>query len=512
MLVAARRCFILLLLGTLPAILAAQASQDSVSLSLELLKQLVQAENFEDAQLEAEQLRSYLQRHELLYPAKAVPLLSKIYKHNLDKKSAMGFLADATADTRRDTVFESRIALLEALVKAFADWDAYPQALACQQAILVLKDSRALVERQVAVKNLQMRLDSLSAVKQTERAEQVETVRLGYSQLYAVTAFFALLFLALIWLNWRTVKRWRSRLEQKNLEIDFLRSDRFTSTLPVETTLPEPPEAVEPPQSTNSAYRLEHQRPEKVALIIEPNRQIVLYLKSLLSDRFEIETASTPNEGLQVAANHLPDLIVCDAVLNGQTGIDVIRQIKLSERTNHIPVILLSEHFGSEGKLDALRAGADAWFNRPVLDKEFDAQVTHLLQARKEKHAIFSRFLHLYFSENRIALSDPFLVRIIQTIEQNLADPDFMADDLARKMQLHKQHFLRKLQALTGKEPVQLIREMRLEKAKSLLEKRAAAPQVIAELVGFASTGSFALAFKEYFGENTSLLQMPDKS
>ncbi|MCC6459561.1 MAG: helix-turn-helix domain-containing protein, partial [Saprospiraceae bacterium] len=190
-----------------------------------------------------------------------------------------------------------------------------------------------------------------------------------------------------------------------------------------------------------------------------------------------------------------------------KTGIEVIRQIKLSERTNHIPVILLSERHGNEGKLDALRAGADAWFSRPVLDDEFDSEVSRLLDARKAKHDTFARFLHLFYSENRIALDDPFLSRTVELIDLHLGDPDFMAEELSKKMQLHKQHYFKKLQTLTGKAPLQLIREMRLEKAKVLLEKRAGTPQAIAELVGFSSSGSFALAFKEYFGENTSLLQ-----
>lgn len=97
----------------------------------------------------------------------------------------------------------------------------------------------------------------------------------------------------------------------------------------------------------------------------------------------------------------------------------------------------------------------------------------------------------------------------MELIEQNLADADFMADDLAKKMQLPRHHFVKKLGVLTGKEPVQLIREMRLEKAKILLEKRAGTPQAIADLVGFSNPGTFALAFKEYFGENTLLLNNP---
>jgi AraC-like DNA-binding protein len=202
----------------------------------------------------------------------------------------------------------------------------------------------------------------------------------------------------------------------------------------------------------------------------------------------------------------LPDLIVCDVLIQGHAGIEIARQIKLSERTNHIPVVLLTDKFGNEGKLDALRAGADAWFTRPVIDDEFDASVQRLLDARKLKHEQFSRFLQLYFSENRVPLEDPFLLQTVQMIEYDLANPDFMADDIARRLQLSKTHYVKKLKVLTGKEPVQLIREMRLEKAKTLLEKRAGTPQAISELVGFSSPGTFALAFKEYFGENTLLL------
>ena len=144
-----------------------------------------------------------------------------------------------------------------------------------------------------------------------------------------------------------------------------------------------------------------------------------------------------------------------------------------------------------------------------VIDDEFDATIQKLLDAKKVKHEQFQRFMHLYFGPSRVALSDPFLEQTVRLIEQHLSEPDFLPDDLAKKLQLSKAHFTRKLKALTGKEPVLLLREMRLEKAKVLLEKRAGTPQAIAELVGFSSTGTFALAFKEYFGENTLLLYTP---
>ena len=501
------RCCLMLIftVGALP--LPAQTGTDSLGGYLNLLRELSQEGNYEQAQVESENFRAYLKRLQFLIPANAVPILSDIYRHNEAEKSALAFLNDAARDARRENNPETRARLLEVLVKAFNDWEKPTQALACQQLLVVARDSMAERDRRLALRQIHLQMDSLAALRQTELAERSRFIRLERERVFLLGGAILLVFIGLIFANMKSAARWRKRLAKKDLELEFLRSDRFASTFS-ETIAPVQTAETAPAPYERGSYFIPEQQPrEKTALLIEPNRQIVLYLKSLLSDRFEVETAGTPAEGLNMASNMLPDLIVCDAVLNGKTGIDIARQIKLSERTNHIPIILLTEHHGNEGKLDALRAGADAWFNRPVLNKDFDGEVSRLLDARKEKHEHFARFLHLFFSENRIALDDPFLSRSVEIIEQNLSDPDFMADELARKMQMNRQHFFKKLYVLTGKEPMQLIREMRLEKAKALLEKRAGTPRAISELVGFSSAGTFALAFKEYFGENTLLLQ-----
>jgi AraC-like DNA-binding protein len=146
------------------------------------------------------------------------------------------------------------------------------------------------------------------------------------------------------------------------------------------------------------------------------------------------------------------------------------------------------------------------WFTRPVIDDEFDASVQRLMDERKLRHEDFVRFVHLYFTDNRIPAPEQFLQYTVEFIEQNLGNPDFMASEIAKNLQLSNTHFTKKLMVLTGKEPVQLIRELRLEKARVLLEKRAGTPNVISELVGFSNPGAFSLAFKDYFGENTLLL------
>ena len=507
----------ILFLGTAAGLFAQNSAvQDTLQNRLALLVQLSQSGSYEQAEVEAESFRAFLKRHQVPLAPKILTLLSGIYRANQDDRSATRMLAEAEMSARKDPNPFSKASLLKVIVEECRKWDLPDQALTCQQLLTVAQDSIDARERRKSASEMRRQLDSLATLRRLDVSEQRNYVRLERERAWLLGGAAALVFIALLYANFRTHERWRKTLEKKELEWDVMRSNlqyeagMQQNTAVVEATADTVPAHIAAPDP----YTMyQGPKPEAIALLIEPNRQVVLYLKSLLSDRFQIETANTPYEGLQLASDLLPDLIVCDALLNGKSGIEVARQVKLSERTNHIPVVLLTDKFGNEGKLDALRAGADAWFTRPVIDDEFDASVQRLLDARKIKHDQFNRFLQLYFTENRVPMEDPFLFHTVQMIEQNLADPDFMADDIARKMQLSKTHYVKKLKVLTGKEPVLLIREMRLEKAKVLLEKRAGTPQAISELVGFSSPGTFALAFKEYFGENTLLLyaQTPNR-
>jgi CheY-like chemotaxis protein len=509
-------CLVLaLLLAALPSFAQDKAVADTLNTRLTLLIQLSQSGNHEQAQVEAEGFREFLKRHRVPISPKALTLISNIYKANSDDRSATRLLSDAELDARKDPNPETKAALLTALVRECRRWDLPDQALTCQQLLTVAQDSITARQRRAELIGLQARVDSMAVTRKKEMLEYERFFHIERDKAMMWVGIVALAFVGLLFAFYRNTDRWRKLLEKKELEWDMMRTNLRREA--EEEAMAQVVQAVEANQNAVAApppapdpYQLYHgPKPAQVALLIEPNRQVVLYMKSLLSDRFQIETAASPSEGLQMANDLMPDLVVCDAILNGRTGIEIARQIKLSERTNHIPVVLLTDKFGNEGKLDALRAGADAWFTRPVIDDEFDASVQRLLDARKVKHEMFNRFMQLYFTDNRISLDDPFLLRSVHMIEQNLADPDFMADDIARKLQLTKTHYAKKLKVLTGKEPVQLIREMRLEKAKVLLEKRAGTPQTIAELVGFTNPGTFALAFKEYFGENTLLLYLP---
>jgi DNA-binding response OmpR family regulator len=486
--------------------------RDSLQAKTKLLRELVADKNFEDAQLEAGALRIFLRQKFIHIPPATLNLLSGIYFQNKDRKSAEALLGEAEQDAQRDKNLKTKAALLNAIIREHERWDNTERANITKQLLQTAQDSLASNEVREKTRHFQQSIDSLQKELNTSLQVKENTFTIDRDRAYALAGIAGLILLALIIVNLNAGSRWRKKWENREMEWELRTAGQPLPMPSMEENLETSITASR--ETGTSAYDSQRfqafamgDRVMQIALVIESNRQIALYVRSLLSSNFDVETAATPAEALKIANEIMPDLIVCDTDLNGQAGIDIVRQIKLSDRTNHIPVVLLSRHHGSDGRLDALRAGADAWFTRPMQSEDFNFTVKQLIDGQKERHETFARFLQLYFTSERQPLTDRFLEETITHIEENLSNPDYLADDIARKMQMSNPLFVRKLRALTGKEPAQIMREMRLEKARYLLSIKAANPQTISQLVGFSNPGIFSMAFKDYFGENTMLLQ-----
>jgi two-component system KDP operon response regulator KdpE len=83
---------------------------------------------------------------------------------------------------------------------------------------------------------------------------------------------------------------------------------------------------------------------------------------SLRARGYEIETATTGEEGLAVAARAHPDVIVLDLGLPGISGLDVLRALR---SWSSVPVIVLSARHAEATKVEALDAGADDYVTKP---------------------------------------------------------------------------------------------------------------------------------------------------
>jgi transcriptional regulator GlxA family with amidase domain len=101
-------------------------------------------------------------------------------------------------------------------------------------------------------------------------------------------------------------------------------------------------------------------------------------------------------------------------------------------------------------------------------------------------------------------VDEQFLQRLQTVVEENMADENFQVEQLCRKVGIGERQLYRKLHALLDCTPAAYVRQIRLDRAKQLLEKGAGSVSEITFQVGYANTSAFARAFREVFGQSPS--------
>ncbi|NND05508.1 MAG: response regulator [Saprospiraceae bacterium] len=243
-----------------------------------------------------------------------------------------------------------------------------------------------------------------------------------------------------------------------------------------------------------------------IALIIEDNLDVTEYLKECLKQDFYIITCTHGKEGVRTALDEVPDIIISDVMMPQMNGFEVCAILKDDERTNHIPIILLTAKATSEDKIKGLDQGADAYLIKPFEKAELMIRMTRLLEMREKlQKKYMNSLLALHGDHKEVGNNMEDFVRKVENIVlEHLSDENFSVNDLARALFLSRSQVHRKIKALTGMSTSIYVRRIRLQKAKKLLADRSLSIAEIAHHVGFKSPIYFSQAYKETFGESPS--------
>ena len=239
-------------------------------------------------------------------------------------------------------------------------------------------------------------------------------------------------------------------------------------------------------------------------LLVEDNPE----LRHLIAEEFEasyrVYEASNGKEGYELASTRIPDVIISDVMMPEMDGIEMLKILKGDLTTSHIPVILLTAKSAIEDQISGLTYGADFYITKPFHFDYVKHLLANLLKGRQQLVAgIVDKptILKLEASEVVITSKDEiFLREVIEIIEQKMSDTQFHIDVVVQAMGIGRTTFYKKLKSLTNMSPVEFIKDIRLKRAKQLLDCDEFTVSEIAYRVGFNSSGYFSTCFKDRYG------------
>ena len=256
---------------------------------------------------------------------------------------------------------------------------------------------------------------------------------------------------------------------------------------------------------------LDEERP--VALVVEDHIDVARLVGNVLGDRYNVRYALDGMQGLAMAGDCVPDIIITDVKMPLMDGIEMCRRLRLSRQLCHIPVIMLSARNADADRVSGIEAGADAYLVKPFVSEELRAWVDRLIKTRQ--------MLKKAYTRQPIDLVDIPVDGIEDTSEEDAAfleafarevDKQFVSggkvnlDEVARSFKMGESQLRRKVQSLTKKKVPAYIIQLRMEKAIRLLQESSPDTLIstIAEQCGILDVSYFSRVFREYYGKTPS--------
>lgn len=241
-------------------------------------------------------------------------------------------------------------------------------------------------------------------------------------------------------------------------------------------------------------------------LLVEDNQDVAFYIGGLLKDRYRLLYARDGKEGLEKAAEYMPDLILTDLMMPGMDGFELCREIRSSIVLNHIPIIIITAKSEDVDKVQGLEAGADAYLLKPFNTDELHVRIAKLLEQRRVLREKYSRALRNNCPESvkLLPADQAFMDRLTDIVYSQLSDTALNSDKIAEKMCMSKSQLNRKVRVITGDNTTTYILHVRMEKAKRMLSSNDLPIGDIAMQCGFEDAGYFGRVFKQTFGMTPS--------
>lgn len=258
-----------------------------------------------------------------------------------------------------------------------------------------------------------------------------------------------------------------------------------------------------------------------LVLAIDDNSDVLVLLRTVLGGDYNVITASDAKKGLHLAARYTPDVILCDVMMPEIDGMECCRRLKEEMSTSHIPVLMLTACSADEQRAAGYDSGADGYLSKPFDASVLKSRIASLISNRQIVRVLWGnkntgrqegnldKPLDVESPKPKGSkdIENEFYSRFVDLVEKEMGNADLNVDQLASEMGLGRSQFYRKIKALTNYSPVELLRNMRLKRARHLLTTTDKSISEIGYEVGFSTPAYFSKCYREAFGETPSELR-----
>lgn len=248
-----------------------------------------------------------------------------------------------------------------------------------------------------------------------------------------------------------------------------------------------------------------------VILVVEDNKDMRDYIRSILAEYYNVLEASQGEEALALLHANNVDFIISDLMMPVMDGMELSRRVKNDFSISHIPFLMLTAKTSDEARLESYKMGADAFLLKPFDENMLLARISNILENRKRFQQKFSIDMNTDSLEVEENSGDKkFLNKAMSVVKENYKNPDFEVSDFIEAVGISKSLLNKKMQSLTGQSAGQFIRNYRLNLARELLLKnkvnRTMNISEIAYEVGFNDPKYFTRCFTKHFNVTPSSL------
>jgi signal transduction histidine kinase/ligand-binding sensor domain-containing protein/DNA-binding response OmpR family regulator len=244
---------------------------------------------------------------------------------------------------------------------------------------------------------------------------------------------------------------------------------------------------------------------KKTILVVDDNPEIRNYLEHIFREQYVLFTAENGLKGLEMATQHLPDIIISDINMDGLDGLELCRKIKRSEVLGHIPVILLTAASSTDTQLKGIEGGADDYITKPFDTQLLQARVGTILKNRNLLQRYFFDSITLQESAIKVPTEyRDFLKKCIQVVEENMDAENFTIQQFSKLMGMSRSALYNKVKHISGQSLNAFVRSIRLRRAAVLMIKEQLNVNQAAFQVGIGDVRYFREQFVKLFGMTPS--------